>query len=180
MPSPLTKDTPTRHQLRLRPALLPCSVRRTGAGRRERSGHLFQNRPAHNASQREAGGYKSVICEEDPYLLELIRYIHLNPLRANLVQDLKELDNKNPPNPCNLPAPLNRVPFQGVQPGCQETPLAEKTIEDVLLHFGQTKKNRPPKIPPIHQEWNRSGHPRRSSRWRSGQERSWQQSGPIG
>ena len=48
--------------------------------RHRRSGHLFQNR------------YKSVICEEDPYLLELIRYIHLNPLRAKLVKDLKELD----------------------------------------------------------------------------------------
>jgi putative transposase len=48
--------------------------------RHKRSGHLFQNR------------YKSVICEEDPYLLELIRYIHLNPLRAKLVKDLKELD----------------------------------------------------------------------------------------
>ena len=48
--------------------------------RHKRSGHLFQNR------------YKSVICEEDPYLLELIRYIHLNPLRARLVEDLKELD----------------------------------------------------------------------------------------
>jgi len=48
--------------------------------RHKRSGHLFQNR------------YKSVICEEDSYLLQLIRYIHLNPLRAKLVQDLKELD----------------------------------------------------------------------------------------
>jgi len=48
--------------------------------RHKRSGHLFQNR------------YKSVVCEEDAYLLELIRYIHLNPLRARLVQDLKELD----------------------------------------------------------------------------------------
>ena len=48
--------------------------------RHKRLGHLFQNR------------YKSVVCEEDPYLLELIRYIHLNPLRAKLVQDLKELD----------------------------------------------------------------------------------------
>ena len=46
----------------------------------KRSGHLFQNR------------YKSVICEKAPYFLELIRYIHLNPLRAKLVQDLKELD----------------------------------------------------------------------------------------
>ncbi len=48
--------------------------------RHKRSGHLFQNR------------YKSVVCEEDPYLLELIRYIHLNALRAELVKDLKELD----------------------------------------------------------------------------------------
>jgi len=44
--------------------------------RHRRSGHLFQNR------------YKSVVCEEDAYLLELTRYIHLNPLRAKLVADL--------------------------------------------------------------------------------------------
>jgi putative transposase len=48
--------------------------------RHQRSGHLFQNR------------FKSIICENDPYLLELVRYIHLNPLRANLVQDMNELD----------------------------------------------------------------------------------------
>ena len=45
-----------------------------------RSGHLFQNR------------YKSILCQEDAYLKELVRYIHLNPLRAGIVQDLKELD----------------------------------------------------------------------------------------
>lgn len=44
-----------------------------------RTGHLFQNR------------YKSILCEEDVYLLELVRYIHLNPLRAGLVKDLREL-----------------------------------------------------------------------------------------
>ena len=49
--------------------------------RHKRSGHLFQNR------------YKSIICEENVYLLELIRYIHLNPLRANLVPDMETLDN---------------------------------------------------------------------------------------
>ena len=48
--------------------------------RHKRHGQLFQNR------------YKSVICQEDDYLLELVRYIHLNPLRAKLVGDLKELD----------------------------------------------------------------------------------------
>jgi hypothetical protein len=47
--------------------------------RYKRYGHLFQNR------------YKSILCEEDPYLLELTRYIHLNPLRAGMVKDLKEL-----------------------------------------------------------------------------------------
>jgi len=48
--------------------------------RHRRYGHLFQNR------------YKSILCQEDPYLLELVRYIHLNPLRAGLVNDLRSLD----------------------------------------------------------------------------------------
>jgi putative transposase len=155
--------------------------------RHKRSGHLFQNR------------YKSIICEEDPYLLELIRYIHLNPLRAGMVKDLKELDKypwsghsailgrcknplipevsdqksefsnargpsmpsegglpfsrssgkgkkqqnnpENPARPVKQPAglPVADRGFTGVNP-VQEKPLAEKTIEDVLLHFGETKK----------------------------------------
>jgi len=45
-----------------------------------RSGHLFQNR------------YKSILCQEEPYLLELVRYIHLNPLRAKQVSSLRQLD----------------------------------------------------------------------------------------
>ncbi|MBI4396511.1 MAG: transposase [Elusimicrobia bacterium] len=44
--------------------------------RHKRSGHLFQNR------------YRSVVCEEESYLLELVRYIHLNPMRARLVSSL--------------------------------------------------------------------------------------------
>jgi REP element-mobilizing transposase RayT len=47
--------------------------------RHRRYGHLFQNR------------YKSIVCEEEPYLLELTRYIHLNPLRGRVVTDLAEL-----------------------------------------------------------------------------------------
>ena len=47
--------------------------------RYHRHGHLFQNR------------YNSILCEEDAYLQELVRYIHLNPLRAGLVKDLREL-----------------------------------------------------------------------------------------
>jgi hypothetical protein len=48
--------------------------------RHKRQGHLFQNR------------YKSIVCEEDPYLLELVRYIHLNPLRAGMVRTIKQLE----------------------------------------------------------------------------------------
>jgi REP element-mobilizing transposase RayT len=49
--------------------------------RHSRSGQLFQNR------------YKSILCQEDAYLAELVRYIHLNPLRAGLVKSLEELNN---------------------------------------------------------------------------------------
>ena len=44
-----------------------------------RHGQLFQNR------------YKSIICQEDIYLRELVRYIHLNPLRAGIVKTLQTL-----------------------------------------------------------------------------------------
>ena len=48
--------------------------------RHGRHGQLFQNR------------YKSILCQEDPYLLELVRYIHLNPLRAGLVEHFSQLN----------------------------------------------------------------------------------------
>jgi putative transposase len=48
--------------------------------RHARKGHLFQNR------------YKSIVVEEDPYFLELVRYIHLNPVRARMLGQLSELD----------------------------------------------------------------------------------------
>ena len=35
--------------------------------------------------------YKSILCQKEPYLLELVRYIHLNPLRAKLVSDIDGL-----------------------------------------------------------------------------------------
>ncbi|MBU2498278.1 MAG: hypothetical protein KKE57_05210 [Proteobacteria bacterium] len=54
--------------------------------RHKRHGHLFQNR------------YKSIVCQEDTYLRELVRYIHLNPVRAGIVSDIGE---------------LNRYPYSG-------------------------------------------------------------------
>ena len=47
----------------------------------KRVGHLFQNR------------YKAILCEVDSYFLELVAYIHLNPLRAGVLKDLDELRN---------------------------------------------------------------------------------------
>jgi len=48
--------------------------------RHKRTGHLFENR------------YKSILCDEDNYLLALVRYIHLNPLRAGIVKTIEELN----------------------------------------------------------------------------------------
>ncbi len=47
-------------------------------GREKRTGHLFQGR------------FKAVLVDGDTYLLELVRYIHLNPLRAKMVEDPEE------------------------------------------------------------------------------------------
>jgi REP element-mobilizing transposase RayT len=125
--------------------------------RHRRSGHLFQNR------------YKSVVCEEDTYLLELTRYIHLNPLRARLVEDLKSLDKyqwaghsailgrrKNPLIPAlekEVPSAEGGLsfsfssgkgkkqnPVNPVNPVKKEKSLAEKTVEDVLQFFGKSLK----------------------------------------
>lgn len=47
--------------------------------RYNRHGQLFQNR------------YKSILCEKDSYMLELVRYIHLNPVRARITGSVDEL-----------------------------------------------------------------------------------------
>jgi REP element-mobilizing transposase RayT len=48
--------------------------------RHRRSGHLFQNR------------FKSTLVEEEPYLRQLLAYIHLNPVRSRLPVTLDSLD----------------------------------------------------------------------------------------
>lgn len=45
----------------------------------KRHGHLLQNR------------YKSIVCQEDIYFQELVRYIYLNPLRAGAVHNMVAL-----------------------------------------------------------------------------------------
>jgi putative transposase len=81
---------PTHFHLLIRTAQdsLPSSMRRLLTGyvvnfnrRQKRTGHLFQNR------------YKSILCEDEPYLLELTRYIHLNPVRVGMLSNLRELES---------------------------------------------------------------------------------------
>jgi len=43
--------------------------------KRRRPGHLFERR------------YRAILVQRDEYLIELLRYIHLNPVRANMVPD---------------------------------------------------------------------------------------------
>lgn len=81
--------------------------------RHKRHGHLFQNR------------YKSILCQEEPYLLELVRYIHLNPIKAGLVKDL---------------AGLEAYPYSGhgVLMGRLKHPWQDADF--VLGHFGKDRK----------------------------------------
>ncbi|GKT09515.1 transposase [Desulforhabdus sp. TSK] len=114
---------PNHFHLLVRTGSVPISVvmRRLLTGysvhfnrRHHRSGHLFQNR------------YKSILCQQDPYLLELVRYIHLNPLRARIISDLSQLD---------------RYPYSGhsrlvgtIDDGWQDT-------ESVLMLFAESVRS---------------------------------------
>lgn len=81
--------------------------------RHHRTGHLFENR------------YKSILCDEDNYLLALIRYIHLNPIRAKIVQTMEQLD---------------RYPWSGHQVVIGKTTISWMDVNSVLAEFGGTKK----------------------------------------
>ena len=81
--------------------------------RHRRHGHLFQNR------------YKSIVCDEDAYFQELVRYIHLNPLRAGLVNNLGELER--------YPWCGHGVMLGKIQHSWQDRPY-------VLSWFGRRKK----------------------------------------
>lgn len=102
--------------LRPREMLLSTMMRRLMTGyavwhnlRHSRKGHLFQNR------------YKSIVVEEDPYFLELVRYIHLNPVRAGLVKELSGL--------ARYPITGHAVIMRHRDYGCQD-------VEGVLAWFG--------------------------------------------
>lgn len=77
----------------------------------KRHGQLFQNR------------YKSVICQEDNYLMELVRYIHLNPLRVNIVSSLTD---------------LNKYPYSGHSALMNRNKREWQDVEYVLSYFGRS------------------------------------------
>ncbi len=77
-----------------------------------RHGPLFQNR------------YKSIICQEDAYLKELVRYIHLNPLRAEILNSIHE---------------LNTYPYTGHSAIIGRINRPWQDTDYVLLYFGKTR-----------------------------------------
>jgi len=81
--------------------------------RYSRYGHLFQNR------------YKSILCEEDPYLLELTRYIHLNPVRVGVIKTVRGL--------ANYPWTGHAVILGRVKREWQD-------VDTVLAYFGKSRK----------------------------------------
>lgn len=50
----------------------------------------YFNRVHHKVGHLFQGRYKAIICEKEEYLLELVRYIHLNPVRSKLVRRAEE------------------------------------------------------------------------------------------
>lgn len=83
--------------------------------RHKRYGHLFQNR------------YKSIVCQEDAYLMELVRYIHLNLLRGGVVKDMNG---------------LNDSPWSGHSAILGRVERKWQDTEYVLSYFGSGKDRR--------------------------------------
>jgi REP element-mobilizing transposase RayT len=81
--------------------------------RHRRSGHLFENR------------YKSILCDQDNYLLALIRYIHLNPVRAGIIETMEELDH---------------YPWTGHSVVMRKRECCWMDVEYVLLQFKDTTR----------------------------------------
>jgi putative transposase len=81
--------------------------------RHSRTGHLFENR------------YKSILCDEETYLLALIRYIHLNPIRAKIIQTMEDLD---------------RYLWTGHRAIIGKTAYTWMDIDACLSEFGGTRK----------------------------------------
>lgn len=77
--------------------------------RNRRVGHLFQER------------HKAILCQSERYLAELVRYIHLNPVRAGMV------------------AAPEQYQYSGHRAYLGLAPAGSLDIDPVLRHFGAKK-----------------------------------------
>jgi len=75
-----------------------------------RIGHLLQGR------------HRSILCQSDRYLAELVRYIHLNPVRARIVDKAEE------------------YPYSSHRAYLGQQPAGIVDVDPVLRHFGSKKK----------------------------------------
>lgn len=74
-----------------------------------RSGHLLQGR------------HQAILCQSDPYLAELVRYIHLNPVRSRMVRKVE-----------NYPYSSHRA-YMGLEPA------GIVDVDPLLRRFGARK-----------------------------------------
>jgi putative transposase len=77
------------------------------------AGHLFQNR------------FKNILVEEEPYSLEVVRFIHLNPVRSRLPATIESLD---------------RYPWTGHAVLLGQRAFPAQDTDFVLSQFGRTTK----------------------------------------
>lgn len=78
----------------------------------KRRGHLYQNR------------YKSILCQEDSFYMELLRYIHLNPIRAKILENITQLD---------------KYPWTGHSTIMGKTKRKWQSINSVVMWFNKNK-----------------------------------------
>lgn len=95
--------------------------------RYDRVGHLFQGR------------YKAILVQKDGYMTELIRYIHLNPVRAQIVKEPGQYSLSSH----NAYAGRIKAPeWLNIEMGLSQFGRTESDARASYLHFmGQTTKN---------------------------------------
>ena len=90
--------------------------------RHQRVGHLFQNR------------YKSPVVCKDGYFRDVVRYIHLNPVRSKIVRSIPELEE--------YPWTGHRHIIRGGPPAWQDTDLLQTEFNDPRDVTGWVRKYR--------------------------------------
>lgn len=78
----------------------------------KRRGYLFQGR------------YKSILCQKDPYFIELVKYIHLNPIRAKIIASVEE---------------LHEYPWTGHSAICGKRKRQWQSKREILERFGNER-----------------------------------------